>query len=279
MRRVVVLVFLLTAALLVPVSASAGPGDSPDTSVCDGVPKAGGLYRLCVAGVAVGCDLEARGSYSQPCQNIFDNYDHRSGGDIPPWAGLCNPAYTYCISGTLGVDNVGYPDGVANKSGDFDHLLNVHDVEVGLAFDVTPSSCSEFGFEEYTRDYSITGFELAFRGDPFLEDTFGPAVAGIGSVDIMYLTDWVGDIGLDIHLADSSVTGYAFELFLGGLDLDIDATDSCPVLAPLPAARTQSAYDYAMFRNFTPDWPFPPPGGGTAYFRDYADGTADFNLE
>jgi hypothetical protein len=185
----------------------------------------------------------------------------------------CQRRYTYCISGTLEVDQLTYPDGAANKSGDFDHLPTADGIEFGLGFEATPTSCSSMPFDESTRRYSITEFGLAFRGDEFLAEEFGPAVTSIGSVDIMYLTERFGDIDLGIHLADTSVTGYTFEVSMYGLDLNIES-DGCPVLAPLPAARTQTPSDRVIFRNFTLNY-FETPGG---YFQDFASGPADLGL-
>jgi len=194
-------------------------------------------------------------------------------GRMVSWAVKNCGGYTYCISGTLEVDQVSYPDGAAFKSGDFDHLPNVDSIEYALGFEATPTHCSSDPKGDSMRHYSIADFGLAFRGDQFLEDTFGPAVTSIGSVDIMYLTESFGNINLDIHLADTSVTGYTFEVLLYGLDLNTD-TDGCPVMAPLPAARTQQSSDSVIFREFTLNY-FEMPGG---HFRDFASGPADLDL-
>ena len=185
---------------------------------------------------------------------------------------ICETRYTYCISGTVEVDDVSYPDGSANKSGDFDHLPDVDGIALGLGFEATPLNCSS-SKGEFRRSYSITDFELAFRGDQFLEDTFGPAVTSIGAAN-MSLTERYGDTALMIGLADTSVTRYTFEVSMSGLDLNVD-TDGCPVLAPLPAARTQQFSDGAIFREFTLNY-FELPGG---YFRGFASGPADLALE
>ena len=267
-RNVPVICLVAVGVLFLPTSASAAHAP------CTGVPHAGGLWGLCNAGLAIGCDAHTCGPISRPCQNIIDTYTILSGGDPPPWAvlPLCGFGFANCVTGTFDIDEVGYPSGVANKSGDFDHLLGATGLSFGLAFDATSTDC--LGFHVPIRFYKVTDFEFRICGDTFMETTFSSDLNSIGSLmdGLMFLEDvFPGQVVLGIHVADTSKSEYTFELFVNGLTLN--SVGGCPVLDPLPASNSL-AFDLIFLRKFTLDWPSVSP----AFFRDGAFGPADLEI-
>jgi hypothetical protein len=64
------------------VSTGTARADSPDFSVCDGLPR--GAAGLCRAGVAVGCADELPSGNLMACQEIEEQYRDVAGTE-PPW--------------------------------------------------------------------------------------------------------------------------------------------------------------------------------------------------